>query len=141
MDPFDMSPAFVSHLGNFLITFPSLQAGAVALTQNAYLFEQVGPQPNKDRTKIFQTKQTKFPEISIKIFILFLGLILESGFLEGKHKVLPIGSHTIVTHFCRKLTSCTGFRVRTSCAETEAMPAAQLSHFFPRGVHCTCPMS
>lgn len=61
-----MSPASVSHLGNFLINFLSLQAGAVAWTQNAYLFEQVGPQPKKDRTKILQTKQTKFSEISIK---------------------------------------------------------------------------
>lgn len=82
---------------------------AVAWIQNAYLFEQVGPQPNKEN-KNLQTKQTKSPEISIKIFILLLGLTLKSGFLKGNHEVL-IGPHNIVTHFCRKSISGTSFRV------------------------------
>lgn len=71
-------------------------------TQNAYLFEQVALQPNKDNTKILQTNQTNFPETSIKLSILFLGLTMQLGFLEGKQEVLPIGLHDIATHFCRK---------------------------------------
>jgi len=66
-----------------------LWAEVAGRTQNAYLFEQVALQPNKDNTKILQTNQTNFPESSVKVSILFLGLTVESGFLEGKQEVLP----------------------------------------------------
>lgn len=126
-----MSPASVSHLGNFLTTFLSLQAGAVAWTQNAYLFEQVGPQPKKRQNKksFKPNKPNSLKSPLKKISILFLGLTLKSGFLKGKQDVLPIGFHNIVSHFFRKLISCAGFGVFISCAVYTLRQHQQLISF------------